>query len=130
VGDDLQAVTDVPERETVIVGDVLGALNRLDRVYAWRNNTGTAWISGRPVKFSEKGAADVLACVDGCFVAIECKTRKGRQSAAQKCWQQKIEAAGGLYVLARSADDVLAALRSELGIALAPRPSRVRVIHR
>ena len=104
-------------REGVIVGDVLDALNALDGVHAWRNNTGSATIRGRPVRFGERGSADVLAVVRGKFLAVECKTATGRQSADQRRWAQAVTDAGGLYVLARSATEAVQAARDDGKIA-------------
>lgn len=50
--------------------------------------------------------ADMVGQTIGQAIAIEVKTDKGRQSDAQKKWQAAWEKHGGLYVLARSPDDV------------------------
>jgi ribosomal protein L40E len=42
---------------------------------------------------------------------IECKSEKGRQSEAQKIFQQQVEAIGHHYLVARSSDDVLGWMR-------------------
>lgn len=114
--------------ETRLVGDTLAALNSLEGCYAWRNNTGSALLHGRMVRFSEPGASDVLCCFLGRFVVVELKTLTGRQSAVQKAWQAKVEAAGALYVLGRTVPQVLAAMgvRSDHPRRLV----RNRVIHR
>jgi hypothetical protein len=54
------------------------------------------------------GVADIIACLapTGRLCAIECKSAKGTQSPAQKEYQREIESAGGLYIIARSVDDV------------------------
>ena len=39
------------------------------------------------------------------FLAIEMKSREGRQSAAQKAWQADAERAGGMYVICRSVEE-------------------------
>lgn len=44
-------------------------------------------------------------------MGIEVKTMVGRQSKDQKNWQRNCERSGGLYILARSVEDVEAALR-------------------
>jgi hypothetical protein len=47
----------------------------------------------------------------GQFIAIECKREKGgKQSEAQARFQKNIENHGGLYVLAKSVDEVEKAL--------------------
>lgn len=48
--------------------------------------------------------------VYGQAFAIETKTAKGAQRKAQEDWQTAFERVGGLYILARSVDDVIEAL--------------------
>lgn len=51
------------------------------------------------------GVADVLITVPRCgygSLALEFKTLKGRQSAAQKAWQADFEHAGNKYVVVRT----------------------------
>ena len=61
-----------------------------------------------------KGVADLILHVpshnlDGISVftslALEMKTKEGRQSDSQKQWQRLFEAAGGCYLIVRSFDD-------------------------
>lgn len=56
--------------------------------------------------YGSTGAPDIVACYDGRFIGIEAKTVTGRQSDWQKKYQSDIEASGGIYILARSVDDV------------------------
>lgn len=42
----------------------------------------------------------------GQFLAVEVKSDTGRQSEAQRNFQQMVEAFGGLYILARRVDDL------------------------
>lgn len=62
--------------------------------------------------FGIPGQPDIFAIIQGRFVGIEVKTVVGKQSKDQKNWQRNCERAGGLYILARSVDDVRAALSS------------------
>jgi hypothetical protein len=39
-------------------------------------------------------------------MAVECKSVRGRQSASQRVFQEAVERFGGLYVLARSVEDL------------------------
>jgi len=48
--------------------------------------------------------------IDGQYVGIEVKGPKGKQSAHQKEFQKKLEAAGGKYILAYSLEDVIGVL--------------------
>lgn len=58
------------------------------------------------------GVGDLLACLppSGRLVSVEVKTGNAVMSTTQKIEQAKIEKAGGLFILARSADDVEQAL--------------------
>lgn len=72
-----------------------------------RNNSGLLLgADGRRVRAAMPGAADIIACFYGIFVAVECKTTSGRQSAAQRRYQDAVQRAGGMYVLMRSVNDV------------------------
>ena len=43
---------------------------------------------------------------DGRFIGVECKAKRGRQSPAQKAMECEIRKRNGIYVLARSVEDV------------------------
>ena len=43
---------------------------------------------------------------DGRFIGVECKSPTGRQSSVQKQMEEAIRKCNGIYVLARSIDDV------------------------
>ena len=47
---------------------------------------------------------------DGRFIGVECKAPGGRQSPAQKAMEQEIRRRNGIYVLARSVEDITQAL--------------------
>ena len=51
-----------------------------------------------------KGSADISATIKGRSVKIEVKYGKDRQSQAQKAYQEQIEKAGGVYLLAKDFD--------------------------
>jgi hypothetical protein len=84
----------------------------------WRHNVGAATYRGKDgargglVRFGQAGQADIMGLIapSGRFLAVECKTATGRQSDAQRNWQAMVERFGGLYILARSIDDVRRAL--------------------
>ena len=79
----------------------------------WRANTGAAKIGNALVRFGIPGQADLSGLLaNGRRFEIEVKNETGRQSPDQKNFQAMIEKFGGLYVLARSVDDVWAALRA------------------
>jgi len=94
------------EREAPVLHDCLHWLKQ-HGVFAYRCNTGTAWINGQPVSFGYPGAADITGILpDGRRLEIECKSPTGRQSAKQKRYQEKIEANHGVYLLVRSVSDL------------------------
>lgn len=77
----------------------------------WKNTTGTAKIDDRFVRFGHKGSADILGIMmGGRFLAIEVKTGRAVQTVEQQTYQRIVEMMGGLYVLARSVEDVAEAL--------------------
>ena len=69
--------------------DVIGRKRIVGR-YEWVYGTGT------------RGTADISATIAGQSIKIEVKTGLDRQSQAQCEYQQAIERAGGIYVIARS----------------------------
>lgn len=97
-------------------------------ILAFRMNSGSLRDkTGRPVQFGVPGMADILAfqwkwCImhgEGSLLHkvkavvptwIEVKNEKGKQSELQKSFQAQVEGAGHVYLLARSLDDVIAAL--------------------
>lgn len=60
------------------------------------------------------GVSDITACVKGRFVEIELKSAFGNQSKQQKREQERVEGAGGIYVLAYTMRDVFDALELEV----------------
>lgn len=91
---------------------ILAAWGAHPRLRFWRQNTGAAMVKGRMVRFGTPGCADILGLIapSGRFLAIECKTATGRQSEEQRSFERMITTFGGLYVLARSLQDVDQAL--------------------
>lgn len=109
--------------ESHVLHDVLAAWGAHPRLRLWRQNTGVGWFAGGkparkgdpgayPVKFGVPGQADIsgLLMPEGRRLEIETKTMRGRQSEDQERWQRVIETFGGVYVLARSVEDVDRAL--------------------
>lgn len=94
------------EREAPVLRACLKWL-RSHGIFAWRNNTGTTWINGQPISFGYPGSGDILGLTPmGRFLAVECKSATGTQSAKQIKFQQKIEANGGLYLLVHSVEEL------------------------
>ncbi len=90
-----------------LVDKILLALQPYGRV--WRNATGAARsLDGkRVISFGLKGSADILGLLwGGRFIAIEVKTGKAVQNKYQKNFQAMVEKYGGIYIVARSVEDV------------------------
>jgi Holliday junction resolvase len=58
------------------------------------------------VTSNKNGTPDILACVEGQFVALEVKTASGSTSPIQDFQISQITGAGGTAAVVRSVDDV------------------------
>ena len=98
--------------ESQIQRDILHYLATRTDLRAWRANAGAALSKRGLVRFGVPGQADIsgLFFNTGRRLEIEVKTATGRQSPQQRKFQTMIERFGGLYILARSVDDVRTAL--------------------
>jgi len=97
------------DKENAVQKSILDYL-ALKQVFHWRQNNGATYDAKLGFYRSHtgiKGVPDIICVIDGKFVGIECKTKSGRQSADQVLFQKRLEAAGGVYILARSVDDVI-----------------------
>jgi hypothetical protein len=108
-------IPDTPEK--VIQRSVIAELRRM-RIKHWRANSGVVWIKKKgypdfPMTVNFKGCPDILGYLrpNGRLFGIEVKTRTGKQSPEQEACQRSFEEEGALYILARSVDDVLEALK-------------------
>ena len=84
---------------------------RFNGVCCWRQNNAAIYDAAKQTfranSVGMKGVADVLGVMkDGRFIAIEIKTTD-KQSEEQKEFEQEITKRGGVYVVARSVDDVI-----------------------
>ncbi len=78
-----------PVNHTKSYTDVMGVRRTIGR-FEWVYGTGT------------RGSADISATIAGRSVKIEVKAGKDRQSDHQREYQRQVEAAGGIYVIARN----------------------------
>ena len=61
----------------------------------------------RVIQSAPEGTPDLLGVITpGRAFAIEVKTEKGKQRLAQAAWQSAWEQRGGIYIWARSVEDV------------------------
>ncbi|MGQ0721037.1 MAG: hypothetical protein ACT4PE_05615 [Candidatus Eiseniibacteriota bacterium] len=101
-------------------------------IAAWRINVTGVPIAGQPGRFRpapSRGIADIIAIAplktydrrsfglppvtmrQPTPIAVEVKSERGRQSPAQRAFALKWEAAGGIYIIARSVQELGAKLR-------------------
>ena len=89
-----------------IIPEILVIITAFPDGMFWRNNTGAGLLRGRWIEFGLTGSPDILGCYRGRAIGIECKSSTGQQRKHQIDFQAAWERAGGLYILARSIDDV------------------------
>lgn len=81
--------------------------------YSVRWNSNGVVSDAIPLTFGTKGQADINGLVSirvgrrrvGVRLEIEIKSGEASQRPDQRTWQRMIEALGGIYILARSAED-------------------------
>lgn len=68
-----------------------------------------------PVNFGLKGSGDIAGIIGpvGKALFIEAKDVHGRQSEQQKNFEKMVRNMGGIYILARSAEEAVAAINEE-----------------
>jgi hypothetical protein len=99
----------------ILVTKILCELSKNKNIRVWANSTGVAKSldDERFIKYGLNGSADIIGIAFrqdkniGQFLAIEVKTGKATQSAAQKNFEKMIKDRGGVYILARSVLDAL-----------------------
>ena len=88
--------------ERDIVAAILRLLKKTPRCFYWKEHGGMYGTAGIP---------DIIACVDGRFVAFEVKTETGQLSKLQKVTLGRIREAGGRAYMVRSAAEVAGILK-------------------
>ena len=83
----------------------------LKRIFFYRNNSGAIKKGSHFIRFGWPGSPDIVCVIKGQYVGIEVKRVNGLQSRQQFVFQKSLEKAGGRYLLVRSLDDVMDALR-------------------
>lgn len=95
-----------------LIRDILIAVSPLGM--AWQNATGALKDNtGRLVRYGLSGSSDIIAIIAGRFVGIEAKVGRDTQRPNQQRFAEAVRKAGGVYILARSVDDVTNTLRLE-----------------
>jgi len=105
-------------REKFIQNDILRTFGTKPTLRLWRANVGASTFLGphgkQRVQFGVPGQADLTGILpDGRRLEIEVKSAVGRQRPEQANYQKMIEKFGGIYILARSVEDVFKALTAK-----------------
>lgn len=96
------------QQESKIVEAILKRL-RAWKYKVWRNDTGCySGPNGQMISYGLcRGSSDIIGIApNGRFVAIECKTEKGRLTDHQRNFLSKIEENDGIAIVARSLKDI------------------------
>ena len=83
--------------EKGIVTKVLRYLRTVPGCFCWKEHGGMYGTAGIP---------DIIACVNGRFVAFEVKTASGKATKLQEATIKKILNVGGVAAVVRSVDEV------------------------
>jgi predicted porin len=104
--------------EATVLASVIRYL-KIHRAVAWaqRMNTGAVSMGdSRYMRFGFKGCSDIIGQLyDGRFLAIECKSDKGRLTEEQRNFIERVNRHGGLAGMVRSIDEVDALLQRRQG---------------
>lgn len=101
-----------------LVYDVLRAWGSRHELRIWQSNTGAGYPPGRRrlVYFGHVGTPDILGILrGGRWLGIECKTGGAVLNTDQRVFRKMVEGLGGLFIVARSVEDVDRAL-AEVGL--------------
>jgi len=89
------------KKEREIIGQIKAYLKTLDNCFCFKTHGGFYGTAGIP---------DIIACVNGAFVAFEVKAEKGKTTVLQEVCLKKIREAGGAAVVVRSVQEVQAVI--------------------
>lgn len=70
-----------------------------NKIKAYLKSIGAYFIKTHGDRFSRVGTPDIIACINGHFVAVEVKATNGRPSELQKYHINQIKEAGGFAVI-------------------------------
>ncbi len=77
--------------------------------FVWRNNSGGYKPEGtsRFIRFGRKGSADIIGLTKhGRFIAVECKSAKGKLRPEQERFGEDVADHNGIFIVAYSTDDL------------------------
>ncbi len=97
------------EKESDIQRTILEYLE-IKKIFHYRNNSGAFVKDKHFYRFGAVGSPDIICVKDGKYIGIEVKGKTGKQSDGQIKFQEELESAGGVYILARGLDDIMKVL--------------------
>jgi hypothetical protein len=99
----------VDPKESEIQKSILDYL-RLKGILSWKNNNVGIYKkeTGQYIPSHHKGISDIFAIKDGVFYSIEVKRPSGKTTPDQVQFLQQVVANGGIGIVARSVEDVMA----------------------
>ena len=98
---------------TNLINDILRAAGSRQDCRIWKNSTGAAISGDRFLRFGIRGQSDITGIYhDGRRLEIEVKTGAASLSRHQLAFAKMIKKYGGIFILARSVNDVLDTLNS------------------
>lgn len=107
------------EAHNKLINEILLTFGAGPNLRIWKNDVGVGRsLNGdRVLRWGLKGSSDIIGIgFGGKFIAIEVKTGKAKQSEQQKNFQNMINKMGGVYILARSIEDVMTGLNKFIAI--------------
>lgn len=106
----ITAIKPKPKTNTnALTAAAIRLINMMPNCAAYRINNVGVWDEAKKIhrkSNTQKGIADILACMNGFFVALEIKVGKDSQSHDQKIFEQEIKLSKGTYVIIKDTDDL------------------------
>lgn len=97
----------MPSTEKETQAAILGYLEAR-RIFHYRQNSGAYKTqAGGFVRYGSPGAPDIVCVFNGGYIGIEVKDKKGKMNENQEAFAKALTDAGGVYLVARSIDDVI-----------------------
>lgn len=100
-------------RESFVQREILRLYGAHPRIRLWRANAGRALVATaagglRSMQVNIPGCPDLIGWLapTGRFLGIECKGDRGKLRPEQAAFRDRLEKDGGLYIVARSVEDV------------------------
>lgn len=101
-------------KETALVRQILDYCGYRDMLF-WRNQSGMVKTErGHMMKMGAAGSPDLIGCLNGQLIGVECKVGKNKPTQLQLEFGARIERNGGQYWVVYSLDDFIYKLTANL----------------